>query len=93
MNTGIQDGIALAQALKPVLAGASDTLLDQYSQQRRAVALQVVGLADRLTRLATARPAIRPLRNLLLRALACLPPVRRQLAWRLSGLVYRGETQ
>jgi hypothetical protein len=48
-----------------------------------------VAFADRLTRLATVRPGLRALRNLLLSTLACLPQVRRQLAWRLSGLVYR----
>jgi hypothetical protein len=49
-----------------------------------------VALADRLTRLATVRPALRAARNLLLSTLARLPLFRRRLAWRLSGLVYRG---
>ena len=52
-------------------------------------AQEVVALADRLTRLATVPRALRPLRNGLLRLLARLPAVRRTLAWRLSGLVYR----
>ena len=43
----------------------------------------------RLTRLATLRPALRAWRNLLLSTMFRLPLVRRQLAWRLSGLVYR----
>ena len=50
---------------------------------------QVVALADRLTRLATVRPALRALRNLVLSTLSRLPAFRRKLAWRLSGLVYR----
>jgi 2-polyprenyl-6-methoxyphenol hydroxylase-like FAD-dependent oxidoreductase len=63
--------------------------LDAYGTERRPVALQVVALADRLTRLATVRPALRGLRNLVLSALARLPRFRNELAWRLSGLVYR----
>jgi 2-polyprenyl-6-methoxyphenol hydroxylase-like FAD-dependent oxidoreductase len=89
MNIGIQDGVMLADALVRVLGGAAETLLDEYASRRRPVALQVVGLADRLTRMATARARLRPLRNFVLGALACVPKVRNELAWRLSGLVYR----
>jgi len=32
---------------------------------------------------------LRPLRNTLLRLLACIPSFRHRLAWRLSGLAYR----
>jgi hypothetical protein len=39
--------------------------------------------------MATVRPSLRHLRNLLLSTVSRLPAVRRQLAWRLSGLVYR----
>ena len=53
----------------------------------RAVAL--IGLADRMTRVATIHPALRGVRNLLLSTASRLPFVRRQLAWRLSGLTYR----
>jgi hypothetical protein len=53
------------------------------------LAEQVVALADRLTRLATVRPGLRAARNVLLGILARLPMFRRDLAWRLSGLVYR----
>jgi hypothetical protein len=48
-----------------------------------------VALADRLTRLATVRPAWRGVRNGLLSVLARVPGFRRRMAWRLSGLVYR----
>ena len=60
-----------------------------YGAERRPVAQQVLALADRLTRLATVRPALRAWRNLVLSALARLPVFRRKLAWQLSGLVYR----
>jgi 2-polyprenyl-6-methoxyphenol hydroxylase-like FAD-dependent oxidoreductase len=88
MNAGILDAVRLAEALVDALAGDA-TALDRYGRERRPVAQQVVALADRLTRLATVRPAWRMPRNLLLSALSRLPFVRRDLAMRLSGLVYR----
>jgi 2-polyprenyl-6-methoxyphenol hydroxylase-like FAD-dependent oxidoreductase len=86
MNTGIQDGVALADALVAALAGGGDEALDSYGAQRRPIAQEVVVLADRLTRLATAPRSLRPLRNLVLRAMACLPAFRHKLALRLSGM-------
>jgi len=88
MNAGILDAVRLADALVAALAGDA-AALDRYGRERRPAAQQVVALADRLTRLATVRPRLRALRNLVLSTLAKLPPFRRQLAWRLSGLVYR----
>ncbi|MCW5635153.1 MAG: FAD-dependent monooxygenase [Rubrivivax sp.] len=88
MNAGILDAMALAEALQRALAGDL-AALDDYGHLRRPVAEQVVGLAHRLTRLATVPRALRPLRNTLLATLALVPRVRRTLAWRLSGLVYR----
>jgi 2-polyprenyl-6-methoxyphenol hydroxylase-like FAD-dependent oxidoreductase len=88
MNVGILDAMSLAEALVKALAG-DPAALDAYGAERRPVAQQVVLLADRLTRLATVRPGWRVLRNLMLSTLARLPRFRRQLAWRLSGLVYR----
>jgi len=88
MNAGILDAVRLTDALVDALAG-NMAALDVYGAERRPVARQVVVLADRLTRLATVRPALRSLRNLVLSTLARLPRFRNQLAWRLSGLVYR----
>ncbi|MBL8346353.1 MAG: FAD-dependent oxidoreductase [Rubrivivax sp.] len=88
MNAGILDATSLAEALARALAG-DVAALDDYGDERRPVAQQVVALADRLTRLATAPRALRVLRNGLLSTLARLPVVRERLAWRLSGLVYR----
>lgn len=88
MNAGILDAICLADALEQALAG-STTSLDAYGAERQPVARQIVALADRLTRLATVRPALRALRNLALAVLSRLPQVRRRLAWQLSGLIYR----
>ncbi|WP_422744848.1 FAD-dependent oxidoreductase [Mycobacterium sp. WMMD1722] len=89
MNLGIQDAIALGDALAAVLAGGSDSLLDDYSRARRPIATDVVTMTDRLTRLATVPSAWRPLRNNAIRIAGRLPAVPRRLAWQLSGLVYR----
>jgi 2-polyprenyl-6-methoxyphenol hydroxylase-like FAD-dependent oxidoreductase len=89
MNTGIQDAIVLADALVTALTSGNEEPLNAYGAIRRPIALQVVVFTDRLTRLATVGQGLRPLRNTLLRVLAGLPAFRHQLAWRLSGLVYR----
>jgi 2-polyprenyl-6-methoxyphenol hydroxylase-like FAD-dependent oxidoreductase len=89
MNLGIQDAVALADALSAVLGGAPDSLLDDYSARRRPIAKQVVALTDRLTKLATLPRPLRPLRNVLLGMVGRTPPITRALASRLSGLVYR----
>jgi 2-polyprenyl-6-methoxyphenol hydroxylase-like FAD-dependent oxidoreductase len=89
MNTGIQDAVLLADALEQVLAGGSDSVLDRYGHDRRAVAQQVLTLTGRLTKLATLPPALRAARNAAMQLSSRIPAVRRQLAWRLSGLVYR----
>jgi 2-polyprenyl-6-methoxyphenol hydroxylase-like FAD-dependent oxidoreductase len=89
MNTGIVDGLRLADALHAAIRAGDTQALKRYEAERRPVAQDVVKLADRLTRLATARPAWRRARNALLRVLGSLPPFQRRLAWRLSGLVNR----
>jgi 2-polyprenyl-6-methoxyphenol hydroxylase-like FAD-dependent oxidoreductase len=90
MNLGIQDAVALADALAEALAGGTTAAsLDQYAATRRAIAQQVVSMTDRLTRLATLPRGLRPLRNMAIGAVGHLPAVRSALGWRLSGLVYR----
>jgi len=89
MNLGIQDAVALADALVAVLGGGPDSVLDAYSATRRPIALQVVELTDRLTKLATLPRALRPVRNVMLGLIGHIPPATRALASRLSGLVYR----
>jgi 2-polyprenyl-6-methoxyphenol hydroxylase-like FAD-dependent oxidoreductase len=90
MNAGILDAVRLAPALARALSGEPEAL-DAYAAERRPVAQQIVAFADVLTRLATVRPGLRALRNLMLWTLSLLPAFRRRLAWRLSGLVYRDE--
>ncbi len=89
MNTGIQDAMALAQSLPKALMGNSDGQLNNYEAVRRPIAKEVVVFTDRLTRLATVDRGLRPVRNIVLKFLALVPAFRSQLAWRLSGLVYR----
>jgi 2-polyprenyl-6-methoxyphenol hydroxylase-like FAD-dependent oxidoreductase len=89
MNLGIQDAVALGDALAGVLTGGPESLLDDYSAKRRPIARGVVTLTDRMTRLATLPPAARPLRNAAFSVIGRVPAARRALAWRLSGLVYR----
>lgn len=89
MNTGIQDAAALGEALAQALKTGEDAPLDAYAATRRPVAEQVVKFAGVLTRLATMSKALRPLRNVVLGILSKLPAFRRQLSWRLSGLIYR----
>ncbi|GAB7146332.1 FAD-dependent monooxygenase [Mycobacterium riyadhense] len=89
MNLGITDAIELATALATTLHGGSDSALDAYSASQRARARQVLTLTGRLTRVSTLPRPLRPIRNSTMRLAAHVPAVRRQLAWRLSGLVYR----
>ena len=89
MNLGIQDGVALTDALAAVLGGTPDSVLDDYSAARRPIAQQVVEMTDRLTRLATLPRAARSFRNAVFSVAGRVPAVQRALAWRLSGLVNR----
>jgi 2-polyprenyl-6-methoxyphenol hydroxylase-like FAD-dependent oxidoreductase len=89
MNLGLQDAVALSDALAAVLAGGPDTLLDDYSAARRPIARSVVSITDRMTRLATLPRILRPLRNIAFSIVGRIPAANRALAWRLSGLVYR----
>ncbi|MFE1901843.1 FAD-dependent oxidoreductase [Streptomyces yangpuensis] len=83
MNTGIQDGYALGRAL-----AAGD--LDGYEAARRPVALRVVALTHRMTRVATTRNrAVRAVRNALLPVLARIPALQLRLATELAELRYR----
>lgn len=89
MNAGITDAVALGTTLHQILDGGTPDLLDSYGAARRPVALEVVKLADRLTKLATADRALRPIRNVVLGLLGRIPALRHRLARRLAGLDYR----
>lgn len=91
MNTGLVDAVLLGEALTRVVRGGeAETLLDAYAAARRPAAAKVLGLAGKLTRVATLRSAwARTLRNLILRVLNHVPPFKRRLAMNLSGLSRR----
>lgn len=89
MNLGIEDAVLLGRALSKVLEGGPESLLDEYSKNRKPAAQAVIALTGRLTSLATAGPRVRPLRNLALTVVGKLPAFNRKLAWQLSGLSRR----
>jgi 2-polyprenyl-6-methoxyphenol hydroxylase-like FAD-dependent oxidoreductase len=89
MNLGLRDAVTLGDALSVALSESREDKLDEYAAESRAEAMHVVALAHRLTRLATAPSAVRPLRNVALRLLALVPAFRRRLAEQLSAIGHR----
>ncbi len=88
MNTGLGDAVVLGELVADVLNGRRDEAdLDLYERLRRPAAQQVLGLAGRLTRMATARnPLARLARNTLLSTVNRIPSARRRIAMALSGI-------
>jgi 2-polyprenyl-6-methoxyphenol hydroxylase-like FAD-dependent oxidoreductase len=86
MNLGLRDAVTLGDALSVALREGREDELDDYAVSSRAEAIHVVALAHRLTRFATAPPALRPVRNVALRMLALVPAFRRSLAKQLSAV-------
>ncbi|MFD8531656.1 FAD-dependent monooxygenase [Streptosporangium canum] len=56
MNTGIQDAYNLGWKLAHVLAGAPDSLLDTYQDERQPVAARVLGLSSEIYAAMSNRP-------------------------------------
>lgn len=88
MNTGLIDAMALGDALIRTMKGSAGIdWLQRYAQTRRPAAAKVIGLASRLTRMATVRSVtLRRLRNLLLRVLDKIGPFKSNLSLQLSGI-------
>lgn len=95
MNTGLVDACVLGKILGEVISGGHDiSRLDDYERLRRPAAEQVLGLAGRLTGMATVKgKSRRMLRNALLRILGLLPFVRQRLQMQLSGLSRRAAAE
>lgn len=95
MNTGLVDACVLGQLLGDILGGRRPaTDIDIYERLRRPAACEVLALADRLTRMATARGrAERLWRNAALSTIGRLPLVRRRLVGNLSGLARRAAAE
>jgi 2-polyprenyl-6-methoxyphenol hydroxylase-like FAD-dependent oxidoreductase len=88
MNTGLVDAVVLGRVLAHVLVGGQpESALDRYEALRHPAAEQVLGLAGRLTALATAKGAPKRLgRNAMLSLLDRMPFAKRRLVLDLSGL-------
>ncbi len=87
MNTGIQDGISLAEALQTVLTVDDLTPLVEWQNNRRKIAHGVVKITDRMTRMATiSSPILKQFRNGLIAVIGHLPLAQRALAETLSEL-------
>ena len=87
MNTGIQDGISLANALFRTMQGGDEAVLDEWQKERLRVAHSVVGLADRMTKVATiSSPALKALRNTAVELLGHIPFATHLAAEKLAEL-------
>lgn len=87
MNTGIQDAVFLGRLLARVVKGEPAQLLDGYETVRRPVALGVVSMTDRMTRMATLRSGfLRGLRNAVIATISRIPAVRNRIAYQLAEL-------
>lgn len=87
MNTGIQDGVSLGEALAMTLHDSDDARLDAWANDRHRVASDVVRMTDRLTRMATMKSkAGQQLRNVAVALAGHMPPVRAALARKLAEL-------
>lgn len=95
MNTGIVDACVLGRLLADVVQGRRPVSeLDRYESMRRPAAQEVLGLAGRLTTMATVRSAPRRfLRNAVLRTIGLIPATRRRFEMNLSGLSRRAAAE
>ncbi|MBT1517039.1 FAD-dependent monooxygenase [Bradyrhizobium sp. SRL28] len=88
MNTGLIDAVVLGETLAGIVGrNRPETTLDLYESLRRPAAAKVLGLAGRLTDMATTRSIFkRAARNALLSFVNLAPVVKRQIEMNLSGL-------
>lgn len=91
MNCGLVDACVLGQLLSDVVTGRRpEAALDCYEHMRRPAASQVLGLAGRLTTLATMKGGLkRTVRNTMFRIIDRIGPVKHRLIQNLSGLARR----
>jgi len=87
MNTGIQDATTLAQILADVSRGGEERKLNEWAETRHKVAVDVVALTDRMTRLATvSSPPVQRLRNWAVVVAGHIPALRASFARTLAEL-------
>ena len=90
MNTGIQEAIALAGALKSALESGDDEALNVWQKRRLKIDHSVVNLTHRMTKVATASsPATKALRNTVIGIVGQVPMARHALAETLAELKNR----
>lgn len=90
MNTGIQDGVSLGEALSAVLHGADAAKLDEWEKSRHEIARRVVAMTDQMTRMATLQShTAQTLRNVTLAIAGHIPMFREAMAGNLAELKNR----
>jgi 2-polyprenyl-6-methoxyphenol hydroxylase-like FAD-dependent oxidoreductase len=90
MNTGIQDAANLAWKLDAVLAGAHDSVLDSYHDERHPIGERVLMQSGLMARGITLHPRVaRGVRNLLAPRLLRVPRVRDAIAGSFAGTTLR----
>lgn len=87
MNTGIQDAIALAEALKDFFLNGGETALNQWEENRLKIAHSVVKLTDQLTKIATlSSTGMQVFRHVIISIIGHIPYMQHALAKKLSEL-------
>jgi 2-polyprenyl-6-methoxyphenol hydroxylase-like FAD-dependent oxidoreductase len=87
MNTGIQDAMNLGWKLGAAMHGwAPSWLLNSYEAERHPVGRAALRITDLLQRVTLAPAPVRAVRPTLARLALSLPPVRRAVRRRVSGL-------
>lgn len=87
MNTGIQDAITLASALKETLHSGNDAELKIWEKKRLKIARSVLKLTDRLTKVVTTSSSYgKFLRNTLINIIGHIPFAEHALARKIAEL-------
>ena len=87
MNTGIQDGVALASALQAAVQTGDEEGLAAWQAKRLEVARSVVNFTDRMTRMATlSSPILKSVRNAAVGIIGHIPLAQHALAKKLAEL-------
>jgi hypothetical protein len=90
MNTGIQDAANLAWKLDAALAGAHDSVLDSYHDERHPIGKRVLLQSGLMARGITLHPRVaRGIRNLLAPRLLRVPRLRDAIAGSFAGTTLR----
>jgi 2-polyprenyl-6-methoxyphenol hydroxylase-like FAD-dependent oxidoreductase len=90
MNTGIQDAANLAWKIDAALAGAPDTVLDSYHDERHPIGKRVLLQSGLMARGVTLHPRVaRSVRNFLAPRILRVPRVRDAVAGSFAGTTLR----